>query len=189
MAKRKIRKAKPPKKFFSMRDIRLTGTKGHTALLKANKPKLLPEVLWLEAARKGCIEFDAELIKAAAEAAKEAVTEEEATSDPRGKVKRAVQQVLMLDDPQTVTKEGVPKVAVVKRVLADPDIQVSSELVYELYFELTETLEEDSDEVSLEELERRVDRSGLEDPDGVLEEVGGGVAAVVAEAGGLEDEE
>lgn len=199
MAKRKARRAKPPKKFFSMRTVRLTGTSGHTAIVKATKPTLLPEVLWMEAIRRGCIEFDPEMITAAAEAAKAAAQEEveaEATVEPKVIVRRAVQQVLMLDDPSALTNEGVPKVAVVKRLVGDPSIQIRSEMVYDLFLELTDgegTLDpDDEDEDTLEDLEQRVDKAGLEDADGIDEPVGGGLAAVLAEAnsgGGLEDDD
>lgn len=127
------------KRVISLKDVRLASTKGHIAILKAKEPKEIPEPLFLEATKAGCIDFNAKTIQTLRETLKALEEDDSIISfdDPRAIVKDAVKTVMVYGEADAFTAAGVPKVLAVKASLdSDTAIPVDRELVYDLYVEL-----------------------------------------------------
>lgn len=186
------------KQFFSLRSVRVANTSGYCVQIAANTPTELPEPLWPDAFRAGCMEFDAKLIKAAADAIKAHAGKPPAAAgkptkrDNAAIVRQAVQEVLESGDPGAVTKVGVPKLSAVRaRVakLGGASEGLTSDAIYDIFVELQDSQAEEAAEETTAQRREVPDESGLADSDGIDEIVGGGVDALLSgeNAGGDED--
>lgn len=168
------------KSFFTLRELRIASTTGHAAVIKANTPTELPRQLWSEAYKAGAMEFDPELIRAAARSidkiAPPKLTFQEA-------LERAVATAVAAAKPGELSKvTGAPKIAIVKDAMAALGVNpkgLTTDQIYDTFTALDSTLEA-ADEADDEEAE--LDTTDLEDEDGVLESVGKGVAGLIGEA-------
>lgn len=132
------------KRVISLKDVRLASTSGHIIPLEARVPTEIPEPLFLEASKQGCIDYNAQTIQTLKEtlAALESDEEIQSLSDPRNIIKEAVKTVMIFGTPEAFTAEGVPKVLAVKASIESDSplpIPVDRELVYDLYLELEGT--------------------------------------------------
>lgn len=136
----------PSKMVFSMSTVRLTCTKGQTAIVQAGVPKRIPRALFLEAAKAGCVDYDPRMIAAlqAAVAAAEVAGEDGADDAPDflSLAKDAVRQVLLsaIEEPTLLTANGTPRVAAVRAAfeLACENSGITTE--FEINKELVESL-------------------------------------------------
>ena len=139
-----------PKKVISLQNVRLASTSGHIILIPARKPTRIPDALYLEAAKNGCIDYDPKLAKAFVEAMAAAANEadEEAAFDPSGLIREAVRKVMIFGDKKSLTKDGIPKVAAVRSTLdillaeeqISVDVAVDREIVYDMFVELQDVV-------------------------------------------------
>jgi hypothetical protein len=203
------RRKQPParrKKIISLRDVRLATTTGHVALIKARIPTEIPEALWLEAARNGCVDYSAEMVKAFAEALKDiAGSDEDQVFDPAQQVREAVRNVMLFGKDDHFTAQGVPKVMAVRAALEaegeTPDVPVTKDLVYDFYLELEGESEDEPaqepDDGSRYDSVQGMKGSDLENADGTVaeadeetsSELSAELAAATAAAEGVELEE
>jgi hypothetical protein len=129
---------------LSLRDVRLTSTLGHTALVPANVPTLIPDVLLTEAILAGCVETDKqpsmgvevaapvlgapalsvvtgdstdELTEEDRAAATAPVEEEAASPADTSTLGGAVAHILELGDPDDFKIDGSPTAWAVYRVM------------------------------------------------------------------------
>lgn len=192
MAKVQRKQPKPAfKKFFSMREVRVSSTTGHAALIPANKPTELPRPLWQEATKNGAIEYDPELIRAAARAVDNAQAEEPPKLSFSQALDRAVRELVAAGKPSTLNKNtGAPKLPAVRDAMAILGVgakalkKLTNDLIYDTFVGLN-----GSDE-SEEQDEESPDTTDLVDEDGIDEPVGEGVKGLLDNAGeGEVDEE
>lgn len=179
-----------PKKIISLQDVRLASTSGHIILVPARKPTRIPDALYLEAAKNGCIDYDPKLAKAFVEAMAAAATEadEEAVFDPTALIRESVRKVMIFGDKQALTKDGIPKVAAVKSALEillaeeeiSVDVAVDREIVYDMFVELQDAV---ANEKAASELVAASQHGG--DLEG--EEAGGDVDAMLERVEAVEE--
>lgn len=199
MAKKKV--ARPTNKphqhkdFFSLRRIRVASTSGHIVWIEANTPTSLPEPLWAEAYKLGAMEFNPALIRAAAAAAEQAAGHRSQAKPVKRELtlaqaaREAVELLVSEGTEAQLTKAGVPKLSAVRSVMAKKGHRsegLTSDVIYGIFGELQNELASAAAPV---ETPVDVDESDLEDLDGTLEPVGGGVAALLAAAGAGEETE
>lgn len=193
MAKVQRKQPKPAfKKFFSMREVRVASTSGHVAIVPANKATELPKQLWQEAAKSGAIEYDPDLIRAAARAVDEAQAEEPKLSFSQA-LERAVRELVAAGKPSTLNRNtGAPKIAAVRDTMAALDVsakalrKLTNDLVYDTFVGLTGS---DDDSAEAETQEESPGDADLADEDGIDEPVGEGLKGLLASTEGDETDE
>lgn len=178
------------KQFFSLRQVRLASTAGHTAIIYPNQPITLPRELWNDAYRAGAMEYDPELIRAAARAIDSV---EAKPLDFDTALGRAVKAIVAAAKPSELSKTtGAPKIAVVKREMqrlgVDPK-GLTMDQIYDTFTALVNESDPAEQNAAPDEDEADVDTTDLEDEDGVLEPVGKGVAGLIGEAGEADADE
>lgn len=179
------------KQFFSMREVRVSSTTGHSAVIKANVPTELPKPLWNDAFKSGAMEYDPELIRAAARSIDRALPKK-LTFDEA--LERAVRQIVANGKPTEINKvTGQPKNGAVKAAMAALGIPekllkgLTTDAIYDTFVGLESSSAVDETEET--ETEEEPDLTDLADEDGVDEPVGKGVAGLLGEAEGAETDE
>ncbi len=135
------------KKVIALSETRLAGTLGHTIIIPARKPTRIPKSLYLEAAKRGCVDYDPRMAKAFLDALREAGElgdQDEIVINPQALAKQAVRKVMLLGDKSAFTANGVPKVAAVRRALdmqleedeITAEVALTKTMVYDVFLEL-----------------------------------------------------
>lgn len=188
--RRNIQPKPAHKEFFSLREIRVSSTTGHVAIIKPNTPTELPRPLWNDAFKAGAMEYDPELIRAAARAIDRAKPKQMTYDEA---LERAVRQIVADGKPTEINKvTGQPKNAAVKKAMAELGVPekllkgLTTDAIYDTFVGLNSDSAEAADETEAEE---EPDLTDLADEDGVDEPVGKGVAGLLGEAEGAETDE
>jgi hypothetical protein len=179
------------KQVLSLRDVRLASTRGHVILVDAGVPTTIPEALFVEAAKNGCVDYSPAMI----EAFKSAVERAESLADgeePKDSMdvinklaKDAVKHVMLAaeDSPELLTAQGLPRVPVVRAAFetlcadagVNGDVKITLDLVQDFYLQV----QEEGDAVELDRSKEAgrpapVPKGNLAD-----EEVGGDVSEML----------
>ena len=181
-----------PKKIISLKDVRLASTTGHIILVKARKPTRIPDQLYLEAHKNGCIDYDPKLAQAFVEAMAAAANEgdEKAAFDPSGLIKESVRKVMIFGDKKTLTKDGIPKVTAVRSALdillaeqeISTEVAVDREIVYDAYVGLQDVVDREKAATELVAISSGAGASNL-----TGEEAGGDVDAMLERVEAVEE--
>jgi ATP:corrinoid adenosyltransferase len=141
----------PTKVVWSPNTVRLSSTKGATAIIYAGQPKRIPRSLYMEAMKNGCVDYNPQMIQAfksaIARAENEGYEPTESTFDVMGELKTAIRQVMLAagEQPELLTADGSPRVAAVRTAFEDAcsnvnedpgQIEVTRELVIQLHQEV-----------------------------------------------------
>jgi hypothetical protein len=174
------------KTFFSMRRIQVNTTLGHSAVIEPMTPTPLHRDLWAAAFNAGAMEFDPALIKAAAAAVDKLDVPAPTKVTFKAALALAVDVVLARKNPNELNKQGVPKPAPVRKEMTSAGYRgdfkkLTTSAIYDTFLELMPNPKGGQNE--------EVDETDLEDEDGIAEQVGGGVAALVGEDEGEDSEE
>lgn len=169
--------AKNHKLFFSLRPIQISTTSGHSAILEANVPTELHRELWAEAFKLGAMEFDPELIRAAARAIETIKVPAKPKATFKAALLDAVQAVLARKHPNELNKQGVPtSPAVRKEMTATGWVGDFKKLTTSAIYDTFLALQPDPSPANTE------DETDLADEDGIDEPVGGGLKALLGES-------
>ena len=145
------------KEVIALRKTRLASTRGHIIIVEPGVPTRIPQALFLEAAKCGCVDYSPEMFNAFENAmakAKETVETDDG-SDPMQvadkHLKDAVRTVLLAaqDDPGLLTGQGVPRVPAVRaafeelcaRAQVNPQVNVNADLVQDYFLRVQEIAE------------------------------------------------
>lgn len=127
------------KEFVSLQDVRLASKSGHVAVMKAGKPRGLPEELHLEARAHGCVPVDeAKAMSEAAPSKEEPEQAESKQDEPMDEgraadIRSAIELLIASNDPANFNAHGVPKVKAVEDIVG---YSISAANVREVFNEL-----------------------------------------------------
>ena len=140
------------KTVLSLRDVRLASTAGHIVQVKAGVPKRIPNVLFLEAAKNGCVDYNPQMIEAfrAAVERAESMEDTDNVDDVDRMMLDSVRQVLLAadDNPMLLTQDGSPRVPAVRAAYEHicatnhitSDVKITPDLVRDYYLRITEEI-------------------------------------------------
>lgn len=137
------------KQILSLRKVRLASTSGHVIIVEPGIPTEIPEQLFVEAAKQGCVDYNKQMIDAFRVAMENAATEAEVSLaapsiDLVDLVRQSLKQVLLADDKTLLTSAGVPRVPAVRAAYevlcaqhkVASELKVTPELVTDLFLNL-----------------------------------------------------
>jgi hypothetical protein len=146
------------KEVISLSRVRLASTRGHIVIIEPTTPTRIPAALFLEAAKKGCVDYNPQMIeafkfamaKAAQAEGSEPNANETSPIEPMKFVKDSVRQVLAAgaSEPELLTAQGLPRLPAVRAAFdamcgeahVDTDVKVTTELIGTIYLEIQEEL-------------------------------------------------
>lgn len=148
------------KQVISLARVRLASRMGHVVIVEPSKPTSIPEALYVEAAKAGCVDYNPQMFEAFKKALEQAAKQEDSAVpaaepiDPMGLVKNAVRHVLIAADsaPELLTSQGLPRLPAIRaafdklcaEVPTTVDLKITSEMISLIYIEIQDETREQS---------------------------------------------
>jgi hypothetical protein len=143
------------KQVLSLARVRLASTRGHIIIIEAGIPTTIPAALFLEAAKKGCVDYNPQMIEAFKAAMANATKQPAEGTNPAAKnidvmqiAKDAVRQVLLAGqkEPELLTSQGLPRLPAVRAAYdmvcgekhVDTELKITTDLIGTLYLAIQE---------------------------------------------------
>jgi hypothetical protein len=187
------------KEVLSLRQVRLASRRGHIIIVQPGIPTQIPEALFLEAAKNGCVDYNPQMVEAFKAAVASAARNDAASPavtktavDAAKLAKDAVRQVMLagMKGPELLTSTGLPRLPAVRAAYdelcgvnhVEPELKITTDLIGAMYLDI-------QDEGVPEKAEDSSSRYPAGIPAGDLEgeEVGGDLEGALARVSDTEE--